>query len=210
MITPAHHRIVLFHTQIQIVGLRISDYSRYLLKEIAGEAHLRTVNVTSVRRTVEDQSRIFYQKHVTGKTPANYKNPAVAKIIAHARQLHEKGQSEEIVKAYLIASIEHIHGGPASISRHLGTYPFSEVFDVAHYSGPSKRGARHNYMTTEQACAFLEGCRRRMTYPIIRLGHSAELGFKLPGEFRDEKCFHFEVSLPIFDRLEETSGTMIA
>ena len=61
----------------------------------------------------------------------------MAKIVAHARELHAKGQSQDVIKIYLTDSIEHIHGGTGSVSRHLGVSPFSEVFDVAHYSGPT-------------------------------------------------------------------------
>jgi hypothetical protein len=57
-------------------------------------------------------------------------------------------------------------------------------------------------MTDEQAKLFLDGCRELVPFPINRLGHSAELGIKLPRyEFVDEKCFHLEVLQP-FDRLE--------
>jgi hypothetical protein len=193
------------------VGLRISDFSRHLVKEIAAEAHLQIVHITRVRSTVEDQARIFYSKHVVEGKAAKYKNPDVAKIVAYARKLHAKGCSEEVIKTYLISSIEHIHGGPLSVSRHLGVDAFSEVFDVAHYSGPTRGVARHNYMTDKQAHAFLDACRRRMPHSITRLGHSSELGFKLPSEFPDEKCFHFEVRQPVyFDKLEQSSGTMIA
>ena len=86
----------------------------------------------------------------------------MAKIVAHARELHAKGQSQDVIKTYLISSIEHIHGGPGSVSRHLGISPFSEVFDVAHYSGPTTGAARHNYMTDKQARAFLEACRQKI------------------------------------------------
>jgi hypothetical protein len=130
-----------------IVGLPISDFSRYIIKQVAGEAHLQLVHITSVKRNVVDQARIFYTKHIVEGKVAKYKNPDVGKIVAHARDLHAKGQSEEVVKIYLISSIEHIHGGPGSVSRHLGISPFSEVFDVAHYSGPTTGAARHNYMT---------------------------------------------------------------
>jgi len=49
-----------------------------------------------------------------------------------------------------------------------------------------------------------------MPHPITLLGHSSELGFRLPAEFHDEKCFHFEIQQPVFDKLEQTSGTMVA
>ena len=134
-----------------------------------------------------------------------YKNPDVAKIVAHARELHAKGQSQDVIKIYLM----DIHGGTGSVSRHLGVSSFSEVFDVAHYSGPTTGAARHNYMTDKQARAFLAACREKMPHPITRLGHSSELGLKLPAEFHDEKCFHFEIQQPVFDKLEQTSGTWL-
>jgi hypothetical protein len=195
---PHHERPM----QVKVLGCQVSDFSRHLVEEIASEALLHIVHITSVRRTVEDQARIFYNKHVLEGKNARYKNPEVAKIVAHARDLHAKGRPEWIVKKYLISSIEQVHGGPSSISRHLGSYPFSEVFDVAHYSGPTSGSGRHNYMSHTQARAFLEACRGRMSYPITRLGHSAELGFKRPNEFHDEKCFHMEVLQPVFDKLE--------
>ena len=120
-----------------IVGLPISDFSRYIIKQLAAEAHLQIVHITSVRRTVVDQARIFYNKHIVEGKVTKYKNPDVAKIVAHARELHAKGQAAEVIKIYLMDSIEHIHGGTGSVSRHLGVSPFSEVFDVAHYSGPT-------------------------------------------------------------------------
>jgi len=164
-----------------------------------------------VRRTIADQARIFYNKHIIEGKVASYKNPEVAKIVAYARTLHKQGQSPEKVKAYLINAIEHVHGGPTSISAHIGVHIFTEVFDVAHYGGPTTGPARHNFMTDQQARAFLAACRKRMPSTIARLGHSTELGFLLPTEFRDEKCFHFEVNQPLYDKLERTAPTtMIA
>ena len=211
MLTSPHLHIARHGIQTaHIVGLPISDFSRYIIKQLAGEAHLQIVHITSVRRTVVDQARIFYNKHIVEGKVTKYKNPDVAKIVAHARELHAKGQSQDVIKTYLISSIEHIHGGPGSVSRHLGISPFSEVFDVAHYSGPTTGAARHNYMTDKQARAFLAACREKMPHPITRLGHSSELGLKLPAEFHDEKCFHFEIQQPVFDKLEQTSGAMVA
>jgi hypothetical protein len=195
---------------VRILGYAISDYSRHLVEELARQAHLSTVHVTSVTRTVEDQARIFYKKHVVEKKKAIYKNPEVSKIIAHARELRTQGQSPEVVTAYLIRAIEYVHGGPSSISRHLGTSPFREVFDVAHYSGPTTGSGRFNHMSDIQARAFLEACRQRMDFPIARLGHSKKLGFKRANEFEDEKCFHMEVLHPVFDRLEDPRGAMLA
>lgn len=103
--TSLHHLIVPNnkHTaHVNVVGLRISDFSRHLVKEIAAAAHLRTVHITSVRRMVEDQARIFYKKHILEAKAAKYKNPEVATIVARARNLHIKGQSEEVVKEYLM------------------------------------------------------------------------------------------------------------
>lgn len=77
------------------------------------------------------------------------------------------------------------------------------MFDIAHYSGPTSGAGRHNYLSENQALAFVEACRKRIGHQIARLGHSAELGLKLPpNEFLDEKCFHLEVRQPIFDKLE--------
>jgi hypothetical protein len=124
--------------------------------------------------------------------------------------LHKQGHSPEKIKAYLFDAIEHVHGGPASVSAHIGVHIFTEVFDVAHYSGPTSGATRYNFMTDEQARAFLAACRRRMPSTIARLGHSSELGFVLPTEFHDEKCFHFEVKQLLYDKLEQTPTTMIA
>jgi hypothetical protein len=210
----SHVRPITHHyhesAHVRILGLPISDFSKHLLRDIAGQAHLQNVQITSVHRSVTDQARIFYNKHIVEGKEANYKNPEVAKIVAHARTLHKGGEAPEKVKAYLINAIEHVHGGRASISMHIGVHIFTEVFDVAHYSGPTKGSARHNYMTNEQANAFLAACRRCMPHTITRLGHSSELGFVLPTEFQDEKCFHFEVKQPVFDKLEQTPTTMIA
>jgi hypothetical protein len=69
---------------------------------------------------------------------------------------------------------------------------------------------RHNYMTEAEARAFLEGCRELIPFPIYRVGHAAELGFKVPHyEFADEKCFHLEILQP-FDRLEVNSARKFA
>ena len=138
MLTSPHLHIARHGIQTaHIVGLPISDFSRYIIKQLAAEAHLQIVHITSVRRTVVDQARIFYNKHIVEGKVTKYKNPDVAKIVAHARELHAKGQAAEVIKIYLMDSIEHIHGGTGSVSRHLGASPFSEVFDVAHYSGPT-------------------------------------------------------------------------
>jgi hypothetical protein len=203
---PQHQRAL----HAQVVGKGISDFSRHLLKDLCGEAMVPTAIVTSVERSVEDQARIFYAKHVLEGKAARYRNPEVGTIVAHARELQAAGKGDDFVKAYLIDSIEHVHGGPKSISRHLGVQPFLEVFDVAHYSGPTSGSHRVNHMTAHQAEAFLAACRRRMPDTIARLGHSAELGLKVKGEFVDEKCFHMEVRHPIFDRLEQSAQAMVA
>lgn len=213
MAAPPHH--VAHHAHhgsvVRIKGLPISAHSSHLLKELATEARLPELHITSVHRSVPDQARIFFDKHVVERKTAKYKNPEVAKIVAHARALQEQGRSRDHVQAYLITAIEHIHGGPTSVSAHLGTHVFTEVFDVAHYSGPTAGPTRRNHMTNEQAKAFLAACRRRIPLKISRLGHSAELGFALAREleFADEKCFHFEVKQLLYDRLEVPSSTRI-
>ncbi len=200
--TDSAHR-----ADIRIAGLAISDASRHLLRELAVQARLHTVHVTSVHRTVPDQARIFFDKHVVEGKPANYKNAEVARIVSRARALHKQGASRTRVQAFLIDAIEHVHGGPASVSTHIGVHVFTEVFDVAHYDGPANAAKRHNFMTDEQAKAFLAACRKRMPSPISRLGHSHELGFTSALEFRDEKCFHFEVTQLLYDRLESTGSS---
>jgi hypothetical protein len=209
MTTHHHHSSHGSVNLVRVIGPPISVYSKALLKTLARQAHLHTVHVTSVQRAVSDQARIFFHKHVVEGKKASYKNAEVGKIIAHARKLHEKGSKDDDVIAYLIGAIEGVHGGPQSVSRHLGGSPFLEVFDVAHYSGPTSGAKRHNYMNATQAEAFLEACRRYMSAPITRLGHSAELTFVRPEEFKDEKCFHFEVAQPVLDRLT-VPNTMIA
>src|SRR6185369_17099451 len=139
--------------------------------------------VTSVRRRVPDQAAIFYKKHVLEPNAANYKNSEVGKLINRAREMHGRGRPKEEVQAFLINAIESIHGGPGSVSNHLGAHIFTEIFDVAHYSGPKSGPGRRNAMTDTEAKAFLAACRDRMPSIITRLGHSAELGFELPGEF---------------------------
>lgn len=205
----AHHQGA--HGHILIIGLSISAYSRHIVHMLAAGAKLSQVHITSVHRTVPDQARIFFQKHVVELKAANYKNPRVADIVAHARAMHARGSSDQDVQVYFVSAIEHAHGGPESISRHLLHSPFLEVFDVAHYSGPTTGLSRHNYMSDTQAHAFLRGCRDLIPVPINRLGHSEELGIAVPQrEFVDEKCFHLEIVQPLFDRLEVSSPTMLA
>lgn len=199
-----------YHGHVRIVGHPLSAFSNQLLRELGAEARLPVVQVTSVLRSVPDQAHIFYTKHVVEGKVAKYKNPDVAKIIARARQMRDQRRHQDEIEAFLITGIEHAHGGPASVSNHLGVHIFTEVFDIAHYSGPTKGAGRHNAMTDEQAKAFLAGCRERMPSIISRLGHSVELGFELPGEFPDEKCFHFEVKHPLYDKLELPSATSFA
>jgi hypothetical protein len=203
---PSAHR----HAGIRIVGHPVSDSATHLLKQLAADAHVHTIYITSVHRSVVDQARIFYQKHIVERKAAYYKNPAVSKIIAHARDLHRQGSAPDRVKAYLFDAIDHVHGGPQSVSSHIGVHIFTEVFDVAHYKGPISGHDRHDYMTKEQARSFLVACRKRMPSIISRLGRSSELGFVLPTEFHDEKCFHFEVKQLLYDKLEQTPTTMIA
>jgi hypothetical protein len=174
------------------------------------EARLPSVIVSSVKRTVDDQAGIFYKKHVVEGKEANYKNKEVAPIIKHARALRAQKKTKQEVISYLISSIMHVHGGPGSISRHLGEQPFLEIFDVAHYTGQTSGKGRHDYMTSTQAQAFLKACCSRMPNTILRLGHSAELGTKVHGEFVDEKCFHLEVRQPIFDKIAQPTGMMTA
>jgi hypothetical protein len=186
---------------VEVMGQHISDYSRHVLLDIAIEARLPKVYITSVTRSTADQARIFYNKHVVEGKAAHYKNPDVAKFVTQARELKAKGRLPGEIKDYLLHAIEHAHGGPSAVSRHIGSRIFCEVFDVAHYSGSTSGPSRVNIMTNVQARAFLEGCRKRMPGPISRLGHSAELGFKSGYEFTDEKCFHMEISQLVFDRL---------
>lgn len=209
--TNAHDPVAHFRAHsVRIVGLPISMYSHALLQNLAARARLKSVHVTSVERKVEDQARIFFQKHVVEAKKASYKNPEVAKIVTRARNMLEKGRTAQAVTAYLIDSIESVHGGPKSISRHLGRSPFVEVFDVAHYSGPTTGRQRHNYMSGAEARAFLGACRGYMSFPITRLGHSAELEFERSEEFEDEKCFHLEVAQPFLERLSIVTGTVNA
>jgi hypothetical protein len=203
-----HHDSKSMH--VRVVGHPVSDFSSHLLRQIASQANLQTVHITSVHRSVADQARIFYKKHVVEGKAARYKNPAVREIVAHARTMRKEGRPPEQIKAYLIDAIEHVHGGPTSVSAHIGVHIFTEVFDVAHYRGPAVGASRHHFMTKPQASAFLAACRKRMPSTIARLGHSAELGFVLPTEFHDEKCFHFEVKQLLYDKLEETPTTMLA
>ena len=204
------HLSVHRHASIRILGHPVSDSSTHLLRQLAAEANIWTIDITSVHRSVKDQARIFYQKHIVEQKAANYKNAAVSRIIAHASALHQQGLAPDKVKAYLFDAIEHVHGGPQSVSSHIGVHIFTEVFDVAHYSGPTSGHSRRNYMTSEQAQAFLVACRKRMPSIISRLGHSSELGFVLPTEFHDEKCFHFEVRQILYDKLEQSPSTMTA
>ena len=195
---------------VQVLGLQIGIYSRDIVQRLAMRGGLSSVNITSVRREVRDQARIFFLKHVIEQKRANYKNREVSEIVAHARSLRSKGSSDRDVQAYLMRAIEHVHGGPASVSRHLLGSPFVEIFDVAHYSGPTAGRGRHNYMSDDQAKLFLDGCRELVPLPISRLGHSAELGIGLHHyEFVDEKCFHLEVLQP-FDGLEMDAATKFA
>lgn len=198
------------HASVQIAGHPVSDSSTHLLKQLGVEARMHIIHITSVHRSVTDQARIFYQKHIVEGKAAQYKNPAVSKIITHARELHRQGFASDKIKAYLLDAIERVHGGPQSVSSHIGTHIFTEVFDVAHYSGPTSGHGRHNYMTTAQAQSFLAACRKRMPSIISRLGHSSELGFVLRAEFHDEKCFHFEVTQFLYDKLEQTPDAMFA
>jgi hypothetical protein len=101
-----------------------------------------------------------------------------------------RGRTSQVVTSYLIRGIESVHGGPESIS-------------------PTSGATRHNYMSGHQAKAFLGACRAHMSFPITRLGHSAELGFARAEEFADEKCFHLEVAQP-FDGVWTLPETMIA
>ncbi len=199
------------NAHVFVVGSPISTYSRHIVQTLAGHAGISRVHITSVHRTVPDQARIFFAKHVLERTAANYKNKDVAHIIAHARAMHAKGSSNSDVQTYLVRAIEQAHGGPEAVSRHLLQSPFIEVFDVAHYSGKTKGPNRHDYMTESQARKFLEGCRKLIPFPIDRVGHSAELGLTMaPREFNDEKCFHLEIVQVAFDRLTVSSPTMVA
>ena len=65
----AHHHHE--STYVRILGLPISDFSKHLLRDIAGQAHLQNVQITSVHRSVADQARIFYDKHVVEGKEAN-------------------------------------------------------------------------------------------------------------------------------------------
>ena len=92
MLTSPHLHIARHPIQTaHIVGLPISDFSRYIIKEIAGEANLQIVHITSVKRTVVDQARIFYYKRIVEGKAAKYKNPDVAKIVALQRNCMRKG-----------------------------------------------------------------------------------------------------------------------
>jgi hypothetical protein len=115
-------------------------------------------------------------------------------MVARARVLHAKGFSAQAALIYLMRAIEHTHRG----------------LDVEHYRGRTKGSTRRNYTSDTQAHVFLKGCRELIPFPINRLGHSAELGFKVsPYEFRDEKRLHMEVFQP-FDRLEVDSSSKFA
>jgi hypothetical protein len=84
-----HHHAAGWH--VHILGLPISTYSRDIFKRLATRAKLNSVHTTSVHRAVQDQARIFFEKHVIEQKVANYKSQEVSDIIAHARSLHAKG-----------------------------------------------------------------------------------------------------------------------
>src|SRR4051812_12494587 len=122
---------------VRVTGLEVTAFTRQLLRKLAVEAGFHTLPVFNVPPNGPHHASLFYKKHVVEAKPANYKNPAVRNIIDHARALHKQGQTPEAVKQYLTDAILHVPGGPRSVSMHLGVQIFTEVFDVAHYSGPT-------------------------------------------------------------------------
>lgn len=69
---PGQHRAT--HFSVHIHGGPISDYSRHLVLQMAAEAHVHAITISSVRRSVQDQARIFYKKHVVEGKTARYNN----------------------------------------------------------------------------------------------------------------------------------------
>ena len=180
-------------------GQKISSFSRAVLASLAEDAGIPVMHVTSVQRTVGDQARIMVQKHVVGSSKANYRNPAVSKLIEGAKAVYTATPAHKDAKGateYLADGILHLKGGPSAASRHIVATPFVEVFDIAHW-GNKADGTRRNWLNDAQAKALLAACRKRYGFPIQRLGVSAELKPAGLHEFKDEKCFHFEILQPI-------------
>jgi len=186
--------------QVQIVGKPISSFSRALIVDLALEANIAVVHVTSVKRTVIDQARQLIEKHVVQNVKANYKNPDVTALIEESRNIYHSNTEHPDLQgatSYLAKGILNLKGGPESASRHLIMSPFVEVFDIAHYS--LHGGKRTNWLSHAQAVKLLSACRKRYGFPISKLGVSAELKPSGRYEFKDEKCFHFEVLQPIMN-----------
>jgi hypothetical protein len=189
------------HASAAISGEAISLFSRALLYEIGLEAHVKAFVISSVKRTVRDQARIFYKKHVLEGTEPIYKNDEVTAIVKHARALHAKHIKPEVILHYLIYKIEHAHGGVKSVSRHIVSSPLLEVFDIAYYS----KKTNHYYMSKLEGQHLLKALRKRVPAPIRAIGHDRAFDFALPKEqeFADNDCFHLEVRVPVFDKIEE-------
>jgi hypothetical protein len=172
---------------------KVSLFTIELLRELARVAGLSRINVSSVKRTPAVQAGILFRKHVLGGDAPNYANKNVALWVREAAQEQEDGWNSSDIIREMTQKILATHGGPASVSRHCVNDPTLEVVDVAHW-GRDKNKQRVNFMSDTEAQAFLAACLQKLPLPILKIGHSKELGITdKKHEFVDERCFHLEI-----------------
>jgi hypothetical protein len=104
----------------------LTDYSRSVISDVANQAGVSSLKISSTARSPEDQARVMYENLMAG-TASEYKAPGRA-IFESAR---DAGLSAEQTKALMASQIRDFLDQGKFVSSHVGDPSVRNVFDVA-------------------------------------------------------------------------------
>ncbi len=107
----------------------LTDYSRSVISDVANQAGVSSMQISSTSRSPEDQARVMYENLMAG-TASVYKAPGQA-VIATFENARDAGLSAEQTKALMASQIRDFIDQGIFVSNHLGDPNVRNVFDVA-------------------------------------------------------------------------------
>ncbi len=107
----------------------LTDYSRSVISDVANQADVSSMQISSTSRSPEDQARVMYENLMAG-TASVYKAPGQA-VIATFENARDAGLSAEQTKALMASQIRDFIDQGIFVSNHLGDPSVRNVFDVA-------------------------------------------------------------------------------
>jgi hypothetical protein len=156
---------------------RVSDWTRRVLADIASEADVKNLTITSAARSKEEQAAAMYDKLARGKKDRYKASGRAVQAVAEKGLQAHADRAQTI--AQMISEIDKL--GFITVSQHAGVYGLN-VIDVA-----------RSTMTEQKRGKFIKAVRRRLGWPVYRFGHpGAKKRSKY--EFLDHDCFHLAIS----------------